>query len=141
MLWIVVLGACLALVVVVVVLAGWSAKRSAREEQRLGRERRRAMLEEEILQQLTSCEYFDLSVGGRSLRSTPVVRDFLRRLEGGAARELLEELGAIMTQFVEAERSIGYTGRPMLIDYDKYIHELLEELASRRRAARDEDQP
>jgi hypothetical protein len=139
MLWIAVLGVCLALVVVVV-LAAWSAKRSAREQQRLDMERRRAMPEEEILQQLVSCEYFDLSVEGRSLRSTPVVRDFLRRLEDGSARELLKELGATMTQFVEAERSIGYTGRPMLIDYDKYIRELLEELASRGSGARDGDQ-
>lgn len=89
--------------------------------------------EEQLVARLLECEYFDLvsESTGRRLRNHPKVTAFLERVRTGDYRALADGMGRYFTEFVEAERETGFTGRPHLIDSDRYMAAVVRELARR----------
>lgn len=106
------------------------------DDEGIGRRLRRELASEseaQLVARLLECDYFDLESAstGRSLRDHPKVAAFLERVRAGDYRALADEMNRHFTDFVAAERETGFTGRPYLIDYDRYMAALVRELARR----------
>lgn len=89
---------------------------------------------EDLVRQLHDSDY--LSMGGAepegpSMADTPVVRRLFALVEAGDWVGLAADWHDTLTALVQAERSIGLTGRPMLIDADIQLTCIVQVMAER----------
>jgi hypothetical protein len=69
------------------------------------------------------------------LRETETVKEFFRRFDAEEYDDILTELGDgdfVCSVFHDAERSIGYRDRPMIMDYSFEFIAVLKELRRRK---------
>jgi hypothetical protein len=96
----------------------------------------RAMSEDQLVRRILDCDYFDLRET-TVLREEPLVQAFLERVaardHGALYRTFFGETGELGVPifFLDAERAIGFQGRPMILDYYAEFAEIARELHSR----------
>jgi hypothetical protein len=89
---------------------------------------------EELRNRILTSDYWDLAESS-ALRDAPAVKELFRRFEAEEYDEILTDLGDgayVYSVFIGIERSIGYRGRPMIMDYDGLFVPVLKELRRRK---------
>jgi hypothetical protein len=128
-----VLGALAAIFVWAWLIDPWlTARRLAREVRRFEDGLRGESIEA-LRDLVIASPYWDMVVA-TPLRDEPAVRDFFARFDAEQYGEILDELGDgiyLCGMFGAAERSIGWRGRPQILDYDGVFVPVLKELRRR----------
>ena len=112
----------------------FTARRLAREIRQFEASLRERSVDE-LRDMISTSPYWDMTVMSR-LRDEPAVQEFFRRFDAEEYAELLRELGEgddMCSVFRGAELSIGYRGRPEIMDYVGTFGPVLKELRRRQR--------
>jgi hypothetical protein len=96
--------------------------------------RYRKQRSEALVEHLRSCDYLHLDAatpGEPGMESSPAVQRLLQATDGGDFQALERDWSEVLNALRRAEHAAGYTGRPLLVDYDIHLSCIVRVLAER----------